>query len=307
MTMLTLNTSAFPTTEGFQRAKWTPVLLRPIFGSPEQLVIGVIAINETGFYLERANRLDRFNCLLDENASSVILAANAGLTALTEDLSKRAAKAIEDFSPVFSGVGIGEVREAQGESLQTIAVSWMAALSSVYERPSFSEVAETEETTILIEAAERPRDRLPSLIFEYVNSRRPGLTPFFSEEIQKETLRRRSNASAVVIDFAGSHIVANFGTLSASNHSASVDRIKRRLWDLKVDRDNEVGSLLGRDHEMLVQHPTSDDPQFSQRQYDRINDALKTLEAQADQEEIRFRPLPTIQQIGDHILQKEAA
>jgi hypothetical protein len=111
----------------------------------------------------------------------------------------------------------------------------------------------------------------------------------------------------VIIDFAGSKLVANFGTLLANQHAVSVDRIKRRLWDLKVDRDNEKSGLAMRDHEMIVQHPSKTDPQFSERQFERISEALASLEKQADQEEIRLRPMNTIDQIGDHLLAKEAA
>jgi hypothetical protein len=86
-----------------------------------------------------------------------------------------------------------------------------------------------------------------------------------------------------------------------------VDRIKRRLWDLKVDRDNAKGVFAKRDHEMIVQHPSKNDPQVTEKQLDRISEVLQSLEQQADQEEIRFRPLNGIDQIGEHLLQKEAA
>src|SRR4029077_7988460 len=142
----------------------------------------------------------------------------------------------------------------------------MAALSSIYSaNPEITMVTDALVASDFPEIA-RPRDRLPALVLDYVTSKRPGLDKFFSEEIREQHLRRRANASAVYIDFAGSKIVANFGTLSASQHAASVDRIKRRLWDLKVDRDNEKGGLARRDHEMIVQHPSKTDPQFSDRQ-----------------------------------------
>lgn len=183
----------------------------------------------------------------------------------------------------------------------------MSALSSLYS--SSVENALSESPVLVGDAADtlRARDRLPALILHYVRDRRPGLDGFFSEEIREEHMRRRANASAIYIDFAGSKIVANFGTLSATHHVASVDRIKRRLWDLKVDRDNEKGGLLQRDHEMIVQHPAKSDPQFSEKQLTRMEEALAALEQQADQEEIRFRPMNTIDQIGDHLLAKEAA
>jgi hypothetical protein len=270
-------------------------------------VIGVAAVNDAGFHIERANCLDRLFCIFSDNASSAIMAAEAGLDSLTDDLASRSLDALRDYKPVFSGVVLGELAEAQGASLGAIASSWMASLSSVYSQdevdtsmPAVADVAVPEQYR------DRQRDRLPSLILEYVNIRRPGLSSFFNEEIRERSPRRRSNASAVLIDYAGSRLVANFGTLTVVNHAISVDRVKRRLWDLKVDRDNEKGVFV-RDHEMLVRYPAVSDTQFSPRQVERISDALSALEEQADQEEIRFRPMHTVEEIGDHLLQKEAA
>lgn len=305
--MLSLLEADFPTNAGFMRAKWAPLLLRPILGSPEQLVIGVAAVNEDAFHLERANSFSRLTCLFSEDASSAILAAQAALDALEADLSSRALAAIAEYRPVFSGVAVGELSEAEGQSLRSIASSWMAALSSIYtESPEITLASDALVASDFAEVA-RPRDRLPALVLDYVTSKRPGLDKFFSAEIREQHARRRANASAVYIDFAGSKIVANFGTLSANQHAASVDRIKRWLWDLKVDRDNEKDGLANREHEMIVQHPSKTDPQFSERQLDRISEALASLEQQADQEEIRFRPMNTIDQIGEHLLAKEAA
>ncbi|UPJ48504.1 hypothetical protein IVB30_36540 [Bradyrhizobium sp. 200] len=305
--MLSLLETDFPTNAGFVRAKWAPLLLRPILGSPEQLVIGVAAVNEGGFHLERANSFARLTCLFSGEANSAILAAQAALDAFEIDLSSRALNALAEYQPIFSGVALGEIGDAEGQSLKSIASSWMASLSSLYS--ATAEIALVSDALVLADAPEiaRPRDRLPALVLDYVKSKRAGLDRFFSEEIREQHARRRANASAVYIDFAGSRVVANFGTLSATHHVASVDRIKRRLWDLKVDRDNEKGGLAKRDHEMIVQHPSKTDPQFSERQLDRMEEALAALEQQADQEEIRFRPMNTINQIGDHLLAKEAA
>ena len=123
--------------------------------------------------------------------------------------------------------------------------------------------------------------------------------------MRKPTARRRTDASGVFIDFAGSKIVANFGTLTAQN-ATSINRIKRGLWDLKIDRDREP-TIHKRTHEMLVQHPSFDDPQITEKQWDKISGSLKSLEQQADQVEIRLRPLHSVKDIGEHLLEKEAA
>lgn len=290
-----------------QKAIWSPVLFRPIMGSPEQFVIGIAVVGESGVHLERANQLRRLECVFVGSSEIAITVAEAALNVIEADLSKRSRSALTDFKPMISGVLLGDIREAQGISLKQIAASWMAAMSSLYERSRTLEISE-EVADVVEEAAEAREggDRLPTLVFEYVQMERPNLRPFFSSEIRSGQQRRR-NAHGVIIDFAGSKLVANFGTLASSSFTASVGRIKTRLWDLKVHRDSDPSALAIRDHEMIVQHPPMNDPQLSQKQVDRLKDALDALETQADQEEIRLRPLNTVDEIGKHILFKEAA
>jgi hypothetical protein len=58
---------------------------------------------------------------------------------------------------------------------------------------------------------------------------------------------------------------------------------------------------------MIIQHPPLNDPQFTQKQLDTMGEALSQLTKQADQEEIRLRSMNSVAQIGDHLLQREAA
>lgn len=305
--MISLDAPIFHDFERLQRAVWSPVLFRPILGSPEQFVIGIAVAGESGFHLERANQLRRLECVFSGASEVAIAVAETALNMIEADLRKRSQSALTDFRPAISGVLLGDLREAQGISLQQIAVSWMASLSSLYTRNDALQLF--EETVEVVSAVSAPResaDRLPALVFDYVASKRPTLDKFFSNDIRIGSQRRR-NAHGVIIDFAGSKLVANFGTLASSNFTAAVGRIKTRLWDLKVDRDRGPGSIGIRDHEMIVQHPPMNDPHLNRRKIRRLKEALQALEEQADQEEIRLRPLNTIEEIGEHILIKEAA
>jgi hypothetical protein len=302
-----LSISDFPSATGLVRAQWAPILLRPILGSPEQLVIGVAAVNSTAFHLERANCFDRLQCFFSGDAAAAVIAAEASLDGLANDLATRSGIALVQFEPLFSSVYIGELQEGEGPSLESIASSWMMALSSLYTASPETE-AQFIASGVALETGERtaPADRLPSLVLDYVSRRRPGLSEFFNPAIRDNIAARRGNISRVIIDYAGSHLVANFGTLTVHSHAVSVDRIKRRLWDLKVARDQETGPLIHRLHELFVQHPLQSDPQFGPRQLGRIAESVETLSEQARQEEIQFSPLHTVEQIGDHVLQREA-
>lgn len=295
----------FPSSETFVRAKWAPILLRPILGSPEQIVVGVAAVNESGFYLERASEWFRLECLFGNEASVAILAANAGLDALTADLAARSVQALSDYRSVFSGIGIGELRDAEGESLHAIAKSWLSSLSSLSPREAPAS-ARAKAAAADGPSVSPQRDRLPLLVLEYMKAKRPDADKFFSREI-REQKSDSSNASAVKIDYSGSKIVANFGALLVNQHKRSVLRITKGLWDLKVDRDSEKQGWTKRDHEMLIQHPPLNDPQFTPKQLDTMGEALSQLEKQADQEEIRLRSMHSVPEIGEHLLHREAA
>lgn len=304
--MISLNANQFPSAERLQRAVWAPVLFRPILGSPEQYVIGIAVAGVGGVHLERANQLARLHCVFADQSVMAILAAEAALNAIESDLLERSTAALTDFKPLVSGTALGDLREAEGLSLQQIGASWMAAMSSLYDRSSVLQMVEPVDFDLDAASNRETADRLPALVLDYVKGKRLGLDRFFSEEI-RESRQRRRNAHDIIIDFAGSRFVANFGTLTAGKLTTSVGRIKMRLWDLKVDRDSERESFVKREHEMIVQHPKRNDPQLTENQAERMGEALIELQNQAGQEELRLRPLNTIEEIGEHILRKEAA
>jgi hypothetical protein len=309
MTDQKLSTTDFPAFKRSIRAHWAPVLLEPIAGSYERLVIGVAVVSADGFHLELANALDRLHCLYSDNAHGAIYAVQLTAERLREELATRAIEALTEPRPVMSGVVIGECRQAEGENLQTIGASWMRTLSSLYR-----DVAEEADDAAPELDGEQPGqgegagDRLPTLVLDYVSQRRDGLAQFFSNDVRESRKRRMTGRShEVLIDFSGSRLVANFGTLHVGGIVKSVHLIKRRLWDLKVERDHEHSPMLVRHHEMIVQSPQTDDPQVSTKQLANIKEALEALEAQADQEDLRLRALSSVSEIGEHVLSLEAA
>jgi hypothetical protein len=95
--------------------------------------------------------------------------------------------------------------------------------------------------------------------------------------------------------------------LKAGALTGSLNLIKRRLWDLKVERDREPIVDFRRNHEMILQRPPKDDPQVSERQQVNITEAIEKLENLAYQEELRLRPMGSVQEIGQHLLASEVA
>ncbi len=297
----------FPSVASLIQAKRAPVLFRPIVGSEEQMIVGTIVLSEGSAYLARANRLDRLECLYGAQSVGPIMAIKLSLDELEEDLAVDPASIFSDYTPLMSGLSIGAVQIAEGHTLETIATTWLGAMSSLFDEEGGAGAVYTAFEDADAPRGERATERLGELLLHYVEERRPALAGAFSNEIRSQVRRRRGNAHGVFLDFAGSRIVANFGLLTPTGYAGAIDRIKRRMWDLKVSRDNERDSFVRRDHEMIVQHPSANDPTLSQKQLDRIFESVEDLEKQADQEDIRFRPLTSVEQIGDHLLYREAA
>ncbi len=309
MTEVTLTSSDFPSFHESVRARWAPVLLEPISGSYERLVVAVVVVGANGFHIEQANALDRLRCLYASAADGIFWAVEVAGDHLRDELTRRGEDVATGIVPLFTGFHVGEWREAEGQSLTSIGVGWMRALSSLYRADKAIGEVETDFAgSMSEEISAASLDRLPDLVLDYVSVHQAGLTPYFNQQIRKGQRRRRMGQNfEVMIDFAGSRLVANFGTLRASSLTRSIDNVKHRLWDLKVDRDADKGSIGHRQHEMIVQVPLLSDPQVTKRQGANISEALQALEEQADQEELRFRPMNTVEAIGQHILTTEAA
>lgn len=299
--------SMFPSRSGLIPAKRAPLYYRPIHGSNEQLVVGVLVMGQSGMHLERANRLERLHCFYGDAAVGVIDAIEMSLDDLEDSFESIATGGLRDFSPLTTGLWIGELEGTEGVSLKAIGETWMKTMSSLY-APHFSHVvpfAANELAEVVAISDEPARSRLGSLLLNYIQMKNPLVAKAFSPEIRRH--QRAKRAHGVIIDFSGRKVVANFGVVSVANYTRSIDSIKRRMWDLKVSEQRDESSLLARKHELLAQHPAFDDPQLTSKQADKVKDGLNELETEADQLKIRFRPMTTVQAIGDHILDIEAA
>ena len=308
MMSVELDPNTFPALSQQVYAKWSPVLLAPISGSYERLVIGCAAANDTGFHLEMANALNRLGCLYAARAEGVLFAVELAQKVLVHDLAERGIQALVHPKGLLSGVALGEVREAEGTSLSEIARDWMGVLSSLYDREAaHGALVKLADVVAVAKKADKVEDRLPQLVLRHVSSRNLAIAQYFNARIAAgKQRRRRSAAHEVEIDFKGRTLVANFATLTAGRLAPAVGNIKQRLWDLKIDRERDEAHA-GRAHELMIQVPRPDDPQVSEKQYANLETEYAGLEQQADELKLILRQFNTPEQIGQHIVHKEAA
>lgn len=295
----------FPRPAKTVKARWAPIFLSPVLGSPERLVVAVAAVSEEGFHVETANALKRLECLYGRAAETALFATEVALEELRTGLASRGPAALTEGALVFSGVTIGEVTDGEARTVEDLARAWMKALSSLYrfDQPD----AHGEAVVNLEQAVADMPDRLPVLVLDHVKMFAPPLTHFFSEEIRLHRRRRtRSRIAGISIDYAGSQFVANFATLQASARAHSVDRIKRKMFDLKVKRDEDHSLFGQRAHEMIIFTPSFDSPLINERQVDRLDEALEELTDQSTREGFALSAMHGVAEIGKRLLEAEA-
>lgn len=310
--MLTLSMSSFPRREGTSLFNWAPIYFHPIPTSPERLVIAVIVADSNRATLVEANRLEKLNCLFEAESADVLEAATLSLKALQEDIEGRGVDVLRTFHAPMSGVSIGEVAVVEGRGFEEVGCLSLRSISSLWGVPRTEIARQIEVPWQLVERHSAandspPRVKVPGAVMEYVAKRNSELLSNFATARAARERLQRANPHTPILDYSGRRVAANFGALE-SNHSSSVNAVKRRMWDLALDRIREdQANKSHREHEMLVRAPQHASEGISELVLQRIRKALIDLEKEADLNEIRLRPLPSVSAIGDHLLQLEEA
>ncbi|MCA6278703.1 MAG: hypothetical protein IM662_13275 [Phenylobacterium sp.] len=296
--------SDFPRAQDSVLCVWAPVLFHPIPTSPERLIIGIVACDKGSARLVPANGLDRLNCLFGKLAPEIIALARLTLDAIEEDISKRGVDVVRNFIPPMSGTTLGDVRQAEGRTPEEVASYWLEATCALHERSRGFRPFNDPELPIAA-ANYVPRalniKRLRAEIRVYVTDQKENLKLYFREQNVRSS--PIISAARPILDYSGHHVAANFGVLN-TNHASTLNGIKRRMWDLSIDRIRSEKSAH-REHEMIVHYPSL--TESGSKILQGVKSALKDLESEADISEIRFRPLTSVKEIGDHLLKMELA
>jgi hypothetical protein len=299
----------FPVIKDAKRAKWAPVVLQPVPGSPERFVVGCLVADGASSHLEFANSLDRLSCLYGEKADSLLMALKYAEQSLRVDLTQRKFSEFDSSILPLAGLQFGEVREGVGADLSDIGRSWMSVMSSFHTVPTKVDVVlPTAESTAMTGERKAAALPLPILILDDIASKRFDLIHYFSERLRtKRGTKTKKRQFGVNIDFSGRKLVANFASLETSKMTASVGSMQQRLWELKVERDRNNQGNVVKQHELIVRVPTEIELNGEQWRLENVREAIGELVRQADMEELRLRPFPSTSAISAHILALEAA
>lgn len=295
----------FPSRARLTRGVWAPVLFAPNPDTPERLVIGVAAVSDADFFVAAADASKRLACLYGLAAATALLAQQSAVKALRQQLATGGRKVLEGTEFAFSGVSLGPLREGEATSMEELATSWLATISSLHEgkQRAAAEQEELAENAVAAIEAQADNDRLPVLIYKAVEELDPQLGSFFSAEIRSRARKApRPAPQKVFIGFAGANVVANFATLKPARSRVMVDHVKRLMWDLARYRDDESRRISRqRAYEMIVYQRGEDDPEYDQRKAVQVHEMLQDLKEQGAADDIFVQSRTAVAQIADHI------
>jgi hypothetical protein len=291
----------FPARQDGVRATWAPIYIEPMVGSGERLTIGVAVANADNHLVVPVVSLPRLSCIYGKENEGLIFAAGKALDDMGVHLSSEGKSILETWVSPFEGLYKGPIRIGSGNSLEEIARNALMLCSSLVEKLEESEEEPDDAHGVMSES------RLERLVKEKVLINMPRLENAFGREFKPEANVRKTN-----IGFVGEHLVANFSLLAPPYLARQVKDAKAKLWDLVQLQEYVHGAQFDLDpqlsrFELLINRISQDDPQYSDRQVESVQEAVNELEMEADKKEIRCRPLESPDAIAQVIVEAEAA
>lgn len=301
----------FPDDPQMKDGVWRPIFFHSNFDTPERLVAGVVSHVGGVWHLQIANALDRLKCLYGKESDIAIEAIEAGLQDLENTLRER--NELPKHLAV-SGLTFGEARNAQAIDAASLSQRWLRTISALHDHArefslEHSAAALLDEGDAASNRVSRAieRDRLSVLVFEDLVGRAPQTRGMFNPHVRKlsenESSRLLSHQAYVAYD--GKKVAANFSTLKAGRHKVSVDIAKRLMWDLEQHREQHDSFLEKQSHEMFLHHPSKDDPQITERQYENVMEVVGMLVDEGKIRDIAVKPHDQVHEISESILASE--
>jgi len=309
MTNAVIESLGFPSLRSSHRGQWFPLYLEPLVGSGERFCIGVLATDGIATEAVAVPSLSRLSEIYGAASRSLGWAAELALRETRYHLEQHGIESIQGTRPPVDGLTFGKIRQGAGENLANLArvallqVSSLAALEG-----SESEFAShAQHDASIAYAVDANQTRVLSSVKKIVTSIRPELKEYFGLSVAPS-----QSARPLVIGFVGKRIAVNFAALTAATAaglSGQVDRAKARVLDLEWLRTGKLGDQLPIPRrkikcELLVLRHNAgrkgDDGKM-------LREAERSLEAQADEFKIDWRPFKNTNAMAHALIDREVA
>lgn len=295
----------FPQRQSNHYGNWVAVYLDPLPGSGERICVGVIAADTSRVCARSTHSLERFHGVYGMGAAPLCHAANIVMLEATAIAEERGLDSLGSGLMGIEGLSISESRRGAGRDLDDLAALALQQASAIVGLA-------VEQAPAAVR--EKRAGTIARSVRKLVTAVRPALARGFGRSFGLS-----SAARPTAYGFVGEHIVANFAALGGTTPEAlagQVDRAKARLWDLEQLQEGILRDVFGTpmrrcDFELLACPPSTTTKRALVRTRivspALLNEAVDTLEREADRFRIRWRYLPDLQDIARFLLSKEAA
>lgn len=269
-------------------AKWRPLFWEPVLGTGERLMAGVIVQLAGETAVRRVIRDDVLDSLYGAAA-----ARPRGLIEEALSLCKTVVEAGGDAgislleTPIL-GLHPGAYRETDAVGIADAIRQAVLLYSSLAQ----TDIADEDDDGTL--QPEEVNRRFATEVRDSVLQQAPELARFFNRPASLH-----QGGSLVRFGFLSETAVMHFSTVSAVRQSASVSYARAKLWELA--RAKEFANLPKA--ALVTAVPRADDPTLGTKQRSKLATNLREIEREADDGEIRFLPVDSIQRATERVLE----
>lgn len=302
MSDFAVDPSAFPELPRF-RATWAPIYLEPIIGSGERITIAIAAIADDGsIHVHPVLKEENVRCFLGSATPRFLNLAGLCIESARRHLETE--RSLEDWKPPMEGAILGEQMRVYSKNMT--GVIRMAVKSSAF-LASLPDILDAEYESE--PATDDARKKWVGLVREAVVSKAPRLGDRFDKLIDLKKKRSKR------IDYLGDRLVAQLGRLIPGRGLGQhIRSAKISLWELDVLRimreDMPILSFSDEPNdrfELILYRPRDDDPAYSDKEIEKLHEALSELEEEGDQHNLIVRPVFDALEAAEEIIRSEAA
>jgi hypothetical protein len=301
MSEISVHNIVFPPRRSTHEGRWLPLYLEPLIGSGERICIGVAASDGTAVEVAGVPKLDRLASIYGRANGSLTWAAEIALQEISFAAKEHGIDGLADAKAAVDGMSFGQIRRGAGSDLSDLVRAALRQASSLAALDD-----DGDDMLSSIGSSDSTQPAVVAAVKRIVATHRPELRDYFNRQFS-----HRQAARPLQFGFVGHHLAANFTQLSAlspSGLAGQVDRAKARLLDLESLRDGKAVDTLPLKrkklaYELYVIRPARTKSSASSRM---LREAEATLESQADEFRIQWRPFESPTQMARTLMQREA-
>ncbi len=272
-------------------AKWRPLFWEPVEGTGERLMAGVVVQLGDEIAARRVIRDDVLDSLYGADSSRPRVLIDEALGMCRRIVEAGGSEGLSLLDTPLLGLHPGPLR--QTETLGIADAMKQAVL--LYSSLAQTDIAdEDDDGTVQPEEVNR---RFATEVRDAVLLQAPELARFFNRQA---TLHQ--GGSLIRFGFLSTRAVMHFSTVSAVRQSASVSYARAKLWELARAKDFANLGMAA----LVTAVPREDDPTLGPKQHAVLATNLREIEREADDGDIRFVPVVSIEQAAHRVLELSA-